>query len=208
MRTHIYRDPCVWGQAALHVGPGVGGSSSSTSGKLSLDTNSANPNREEPPQPCPHVQRGAPRAFPYPRTCAVHLGIAVFQRPPALPVGLLHLRHIEVSLPCQRAHEIDLVSLVDLQPGVGTQLSLLVQHGKRWNESSRASDPPVPKWLQKLSTVYSLPRDWLYLLSQSPPSSKPVLRETHTEHPRAGPHTLGAVSEDPAAPGTTLQDRF
>ena len=71
-----------------------------------------------------------PHPHPRPCTCAIHRGVAGLCRPPALPFCLLHLRHIEVSLPCQGAHEIDLVLLVDLQPWVGTQLPLLLESTK------------------------------------------------------------------------------
>ena len=137
-----------------------------------------------------------PHPHPRPCTCAIHRGVAGLCRPPALPFCLLHLRHIEVSLPCQGAHEIDLVLLVDLQPWVGTQLPLLVGEHERQNEPSRASDPCAPKWPQKLFTVYSLPGGWL-LPPQSPPSSKSLLREAPTQHPvDRGPHPRGQCSND------------
>lgn len=110
-----------------------------------LDAHSAAwPGRGPRERACPtHPERGlragrprpAPRAppsagpSPPPRTCVVHPRVAGLGRPPTLPLRLLHLRHVEVSLPCQRAHEVDLVLLVDLQPRVGTQLPLLVREG-------------------------------------------------------------------------------
>jgi hypothetical protein len=69
-------------------------------------------------------RRGASPTF---YTCAIYLGITGLHKPSEFPFCLLHLRHIEVSLPCQWAHEMDLVLLVDLQPRVGTQLPLLVR---------------------------------------------------------------------------------
>lgn len=59
-------------------------------------------------------------------TCAIRLGVSGLHKLPAFPLCLLHLWHIEVSLPCQWAHEVDLVLLVDLQPRVSTQLPLLL----------------------------------------------------------------------------------
>lgn len=70
---------------------------------------------------------GRPASLPTLRTCVIHLRVTGLGRPPTFPLRLLHLRHIEVSLPCQRAHEVDLVLLVDLQARVGTQLPLLVR---------------------------------------------------------------------------------
>ena len=131
-----------------------------------------------------------PHPHPRPCTCAIHQGVIGLCRPPALPLCLLHLRHIEVSLPCQGAHEIDLVLLVDLQPWVGTQLPLLVGEHERQNEPYRASDPCVPRWPQKPFTVSSLPGGWL-LLTQSPPSSKSLLREAPAQHPVGRAHTPG-----------------
>lgn len=81
-----------------------------------------------------------PHPHPRPCTCAIHQGVIGLCRPPALPLCLLHLRHIEVSLPRQGAHEIDLVLLVDLQPWMGTQLPLLVGEHERQNEPYGASD--------------------------------------------------------------------
>lgn len=58
-------------------------------------------------------------------TCAIRLGVCGLHKLPAFPLCLLHLWHVEISLPCQWAHEMDLVLLVDLQPRVSTQLPLL-----------------------------------------------------------------------------------
>lgn len=58
-------------------------------------------------------------------TCAIHLGVIGLHKLPAFPLCLLHLWHVEISLPCQWAYEIDLVLLVDLQSRVSTQLPLL-----------------------------------------------------------------------------------
>lgn len=57
-------------------------------------------------------------------TCGVRLCVVCLCRS-ALPLQLFHFRHIEVPLACQRAHKIDVVSFVDLQPGMGAQLPLL-----------------------------------------------------------------------------------
>ena len=58
-------------------------------------------------------------------TCAIRLGVSGLRKLPAFPLCLLHLWHVEISLPCQWAHEMDLVLLVDLQARVSTQLPLL-----------------------------------------------------------------------------------
>lgn len=58
-------------------------------------------------------------------TCAIRLGVSGLHKLPAFPLCLLHLWHVEISLPCQWAHEMDPVLLVDLQPRVSTQLPLL-----------------------------------------------------------------------------------
>lgn len=44
---------------------------------------------------------------------------------PALSLQFFHFRHVEVPLASERTHEVDAVLLVDLYPGVGTQLPLL-----------------------------------------------------------------------------------
>lgn len=123
-----------------------------------------------------HVPRvrapGRPTSLPCPCTCAIQLGITGLRRPPAFPLCLLHLRHIEVSLPGQRAHEIDLVLLVDLQPRVGTQLPLLPERDRRRSEPG----------------------------TQSPPSSQPHTRGTVVQGPRSPwDNTLDKCSESPGA---------
>lgn len=119
-RLHTYMDPGVWEQAALLQGPGAGRPPSPTLAKHSLDTASV-------------VQPGGSlrnHLIPCLHTCAIHLGVTGLSRPPALSLCLLHLGHVEVSLPRQRAHETDLVMLVDFQPRMGTQLPLLAGQGQ------------------------------------------------------------------------------
>lgn len=59
-------------------------------------------------------------------TCDVCLGILGHScSSPALPLQFFHFRHIEVSLAGKGTHKVDAVLLVDLDPGVSTQLPLL-----------------------------------------------------------------------------------
>lgn len=57
-------------------------------------------------------------------TCDICLGILCL-RSPALPLQFFHFRHVEVPLAGKGTHKVDAVLLIDLDPGVGTQLSLL-----------------------------------------------------------------------------------
>lgn len=59
-------------------------------------------------------------------TCDVCLGILGHScSSPALPLQFFHFRHVEVPLAGEGTHKVDAVLLVDLDPGVGTQLPLL-----------------------------------------------------------------------------------
>jgi len=73
-------------------------------------------------------------------TCDVCLGILALNRSsPALPLQFFHFRHVEVPLACEGTHEVDAVLLVDLDPGVGTELPLLKD-----SRQPQVRDVPLP----------------------------------------------------------------
>lgn len=76
-------------------------------------------------------------------TCDVRLGILGLScSSPALPLQFFHFRHVEVPLAGEGTHEVDAVFLVDLNPGVGTQLPLL-KDSRRLQVRDVASPPAL-----------------------------------------------------------------